>query len=133
MEQPRSKEKTPLELFKEEIRALVEHEHEKKKAWETRGKTGNAYNPDLIEVSHESLTEDDRMIFEARKNPTWEDWGAYDSKFEKWKNQNEDIDPEAVYSRRSFKAFIANKIWPLLLRQEKRSQDAKKRNSRLMG
>lgn len=127
-EQLSSKEKTPLELFQEEIRALVEQEHEKKQAWEERGRTGEAYNPDLIEVNHESLIEDDRIIFEKWKKqiPTWENYTAYHSKFEKKIEQDKRISPENAYSRRAFKAFITNKIWPFLLQQEKRIQDTKK-------
>lgn len=64
-------EMTPLkklEIFKDEISRTKEVEMNKKRAWEERGRTGEAYNPHFDHINPEYLGQAEREVYEKYKN-----------------------------------------------------------------
>ena len=60
--------KTPeeqLEEFRAEIKAIKDAEMAKKKAWEERGRTGEAYDPHFDQIKPEFLEQPERMAYAA--------------------------------------------------------------------
>jgi len=101
-------ERTPLEIFREEMRVLKSGEMKKKKEWETRGRRGEAYDPHFDDISPEFLTEEDRIIWSKIKNQT-----LTRPELEAYRRQLDEelktASAEVKKSRLAFQALAANK------------------------
>ena len=104
-----------LDNFKNEIREWVSAELEKKKEWEERGETGQAYDPHADLIRPELLNETDMEIWKKLQNGsiTNETMADYNRKFSE---ETSGEAPDVVQAREEFKAMIINKSIPIIVK-----------------
>ena len=107
-EQIPQKEKSPLEAFREEMHELKETEMRKKGEWESRGRTGEKYDPHFDDIEPELLADKDRVIWHKVKNQTLtrEELGQYRQELAE---ELKTASPEEKKSRGTFQAMAVNK------------------------
>ena len=105
---------TPLDYFKEEMKAWVDREIQKKKEWEDRGETGEAYDPHADFLRPELLNETDMTIWQKIKDETVtkDDVALYNQKFEE---ETAHDPPDVFESRENFKAMVISRSIPIII------------------
>ena len=106
-EQPQEKIKSPIDIFREEIKAWIDEQNEKKRLWEVRGKTGETWDPHAEKINPEYLTDDDRLIWEAiaQQTVTEDQWEKY---IQKTREDLADASEGVKASRGTFSQFAGN-------------------------
>jgi len=94
-----------LESFRKEIQELQQKELEKKKAAENPNRVGN---PDLLGIEVDQLTEDDMRIWQNYKKLTVDNITEKD--IQDFENYKGSIDAKKTPGRKSFAAFVINKL-----------------------
>lgn len=105
---------TELDGFRSEIQLWIGTELQKKKEWEERGETGEAYDPHADFLRPEFLNETDMIIWGKIKDETVtkDDMMEYSQKFEEETAQDP---PDVFESRENFKAMIISKSIPIII------------------
>ncbi|MDO8500127.1 MAG: hypothetical protein Q7S66_05775 [bacterium] len=103
------REKTPLEMFREEMQQIKSIEQEKERAWRASDdKNGGAFDPHFNNINPDALTDMDRVIWEKVKNKTLtrKEIETYRATLKK----NLEFDnPEEKQSRETFSEMVVNK------------------------
>ena len=98
---------SPLPQFREEIRAYIESELRKKKEWEARGQTGDAYDPHVDSINPAHLTEADREFWErVKKGAVTKEWVV--ALQQKLREEEGSMDQDTRKSRSTFQAMTTN-------------------------
>lgn len=109
-------ETTPLkklEIFKDEIRRTKEVEMNKKRAWEERGRTGEAYDPHFNGINPDYLGEAEREVYEKYQNDDLS-IDAFNAlkrlAIGKYDKTHANIDEKEYRAVNDFWAYMANRV-----------------------
>lgn len=116
---------TPLARFQKTMETIKAGELLKKAEWETRGKTGDAYDPHFDAISPGFLTDTDRQLWDKieTKTLTRDQIQTYDTQLEEELGEAKPAERE---TRENFRAMAVNKASFIIERELKEREKRRK-------